>query len=402
MENHYESEYLRYSRILANHSYPLAALELSFLKENIEQTLKRSGNKKIRIASKSIRCTEVMKMVLDYDVQFQGIMAYHGLEAVKLSQSGFDDILLGYPIVDTNILYEIAQELKKGKFICLMTDSKEHLELIEEAGRKMKVKFPVCVEIDLSKNYPGLRFGVWRSGIDNKESLGSYLRSLESKEHIKLCGLMGYEAQIAGLGDHSGGNFFTNKIIQQLKKWSVKHVKTWRTEALELIEQKGIKLQFVNGGGTGSLETTIEEERVTEVTVGSGFYCSHLFDKYNNFQLKPALFYGVQIVRRATSDILTAHGGGFIASGEPAPIKAPEIYLPQIVQLMANEGAGEVQTPLKVTELHKFGFDIGSPVYLRHAKAGELCERFNKIIFIHEDEKLSEALTYRGMGWSFG
>lgn len=400
MSNHL-SQYEKYCNLLSQQSYPIAVLDVDLLNKNIQKNLERAGNKKIRIASKSIRCVEVMKRIFDYHPQFQGIMAFHGLEAIHLTKAGFDDILLGYPIVDKNLLYKIAEEVKKGKKICLMVDCLEHLEITEEVGRKTNTQFQVCVDIDLSKDYPGLRFGVWRSSIFNKKTLQLFLDKVKNKQHIKLCGLMGYEAQIAGLGDNISGNFLTNQVVNKLKSTSIKHIKKWRKEAIDLIQENGFELSIVNGGGTGSLETTIAEEEISEVTVGSGFFCSHLFDNYNNFNLEPAFFYGVQVVRNPKPDIFTCHGGGFIASGEPEAIKAPIIHLPNGLSMMPNEGAGEVQTPLKVKNKTK-NFGIGSPVFFRHAKAGELCERFNKIIFIKEDNSLSESLTYRGMGWSFG
>ena len=41
---------------------------------------------------------------------------------------------------------------------------------------------------------------------------------------------------------------------------------------------------------------------------------------------------------------------------------------------------------------------IGDRVYLRHAKAGELCERFNALYLVRGDEVVDEVATYRGEG----
>ena len=42
-------------------------------------------------------------------------------------------------------------------------------------------------------------------------------------------------------------------------------------------------LEFVNGGGTGSVERTAAEPAVTEVAAGSGLYAPTLFDGYRAF-----------------------------------------------------------------------------------------------------------------------
>jgi len=245
-----------------------------------------------------------------------------------------------------------------------------------------------------------LRFGVWRSTIVDDGSLKKIVEKIKGKDHILLDAIMGYEAQVAGLGDKIPGQSAKNTVVKILKNRSVKRIRRRRKAAVDYINSQGFELKIVNGGGTGSLETTSQEDVVTEVTVGSGFYNSHLFDNYSNFSLSPALFYGVQIVRQPTPDIYTCHGGGFIASGAIDSTKPPIIHLPQHGRFIDTEGAGEVQTPVTFKNL-KSPLHIGDPVYLRHAKAGEVCERFNKIITL-DGEQIGEVLTYRGLGLNFG
>ena len=60
---------------------------------------------------------------------------------------------------------------------------------------------------------------------------------------------------------------------------------------------------------------------------------------------------------------------------------------------------GEAQTPLLGERAVRLR--IGDRVYMRHAKAGELCERFNSLYLIAGDEIVAEAPTYRGEGHAF-
>jgi D-serine deaminase-like pyridoxal phosphate-dependent protein len=58
-----------------------------------------------------------------------------------------------------------------------------------------------------------------------------------------------------------------------------------------------------------------------------------------------------------------------------------------------------VQTPL-----HGAAADLlraGDRVWFRHAKAGELCERFNELHLIDGDAVTGTVLTYRGEGKAF-
>ena len=60
-------------------------------------------------------------------------------------------------------------------------------------------------------------------------------------------------------------------------------------------------LEFVNGGGTGSVERTSAEAAVTEVAAGSGLYCPVLFDGYRAFSSRPAAFFALPVTRRPFS-----------------------------------------------------------------------------------------------------
>ncbi|MEM9823872.1 MAG: alanine racemase [Bacteroidota bacterium] len=394
------SNYHSYKNRLKGFTFPYAVLDLALFRKNIQRNLARAGNKKIRIATKSIRCVSATKMILDSDPQFQGLMTYHGKEVLFLLREGFNDLLMGYPIVNEALIELIGAAIKQGKRVCLMIDSQAHLQLIDKVGKRLKTKIPVCIDLDLSDNYPGLRFGVWRSSIDSLPKLEKLLEHLKKLDYVRLKGLMGYEAQVAGVGDQVEGAALKNFLVYQLKKRSIKRLRQLRRQAIALVESQGFDLDFVNGGGTGSLETTAQEEVVSEVTVGSGFYNAHLFDNYRAFDLDPALFYAIEVVRQSNPGVYTCHGGGFIASGAVEASKAPQVYLPQTGYLDPLEGAGEVQSPIRFKTLSE-PLQLGDPVFLRHAKSGELCERFKTLVVL-DGENRREWATYRGNNCTFG
>jgi D-serine deaminase-like pyridoxal phosphate-dependent protein len=45
---------------------------------------------------------------------------------------------------------------------------------------------------------------------------------------------------------------------------------------------------------------------------------------------------------------------------------------------------------------------IGDRIWFRHAKAGELCERFDTLSLVHSDGSVDAVPTYRGEGMAFG
>ena len=202
---------------------------------------------------------------------------------------------------------------------------------------------------------------------------------------------MGYEAQIAGVADKKG---IISPIIYLLKILSKKHILKHRTQ----IKNQFPEIKFFNGGGTGSIHFSSKDPSISEVTVGSGFFHSHLFDGYNDLLSSASLFFGLPVTRKPNDQTVTCLGGGYIASGEVGRDKLPKIIYPKGLSYIPNEMAGEVQTPLK-SKNHTL--NIGDNVYFRPAKSGEICERFMEIQMLKNGEVVDIAKTYRGEGQCF-
>jgi len=395
----FKLSYTHYKKIFEGNKYPLAFVDMDLLDDNIQLIVKRSKNFPIRIASKSIRCAHILDYILKSNNQFQGIMSFSGAEAVYLSKKGFDDILIAYPVINPEVITEICDELKKSKYINLMVDKLDHVHIINKVGMLNKVKIPISVDIDMSVDFPGLHFGVWRSSIRKPMNLRSILEEIKQMEYVSLDGLMGYEAQIAGVADKVKGKMLMNSVVRSLKRFSINKIASKRKKSVDMIKDMGFDLKIVNGGGTGSLESTIREEVITEVTVGSGFFNSHLFDNYSKFRHQPAAGFACTINRHPDKNIYTCSGGGYVGSGSPESLKLPLPFLPSGAKLLKNEGAGEVQTPITYKGNEKL--KIGDPVFFRHSKAGELCERFNSLNLIRDGKIEQIVPTYRGEGQCF-
>lgn len=394
MKLHPNQTYNYYKKAFHNIEMPFAFVDIDRFDDNVKAIADRAGNKKIRIATKSIRCVGLMQRILKSNSKFQGIMAYNAKEAAWLSQQGFDDILIGYPCFQKSDIEVVVHELKKGKQITLMIDLPEHVQHINAIGELYNCIIPVCIDIDMSSKFPGLHFGVLRSSIQTTESAMALFKIIQQSKFVKLHGLMGYEAQIAGLKDAVPGKFLMNSFIAMLKKYSINEIQQRRKIIVEVLQQQGAPFSFINGGGTGSLEYTSKEDIVTEVTVGSGFYCPGLFDYFSNFQHYPSAGFAIEIVRKPKENVFTCAGGGYIASGKAGSDKLPKPFLPTGARLVDNEGAGEVQTPIQYSGNEQL--QIGDPVFLRHAKAGELCERFQHLYLISNGEVVDKVNTYRG------
>jgi D-serine deaminase-like pyridoxal phosphate-dependent protein len=394
--------YDRYERIFAEVEAPFAFVDLEAMWANAAAMLDRAGDKPIRVASKSIRCRALLEAILRRDERFAGVMTYTLPETLWLAEQGFEDLLLAYPTADAGALGELALRsvANPGGAPVVMVDCVEHLETIESVLGAGAAPVRVCIDVDAGWWALGgrIKVGPKRSPIHTVEQAVALAREIDGRPQIELVGLMAYEGQIAGVGDQPPGRRRRGAAIRFMQRRSAAELAERRAAIVAAVGEL-TDLGIVNGGGTGSLELTAAEPAVTEVTAGSGFYAPALFDHYSRFALTPAAGFALPIVRKPSAKVATALGGGYLASGSGDPARLPAPWLPPGLELDPEEGAGEVQTPLLGTAAANLR--IGDRAYLRHAKAGELCERFDSLHLVEGGEIVDEVPTYRGDGKAF-
>jgi D-serine deaminase-like pyridoxal phosphate-dependent protein len=364
--------------------------------------LGRAGGKPIRVATKSLRCRALTEEILARDRGFRGLMTYTLAETLWLAEAGFDDLLLAYPTADTGLLGDLALRSAgdPGRAPIVVVDCVEHLEAIESVLGADAPPVRVCIDVDAGWWWLGgrVKAGPKRSPVRTVEQAVALAREIERRPQIELDALMAYEGQIAGVPDEPPGRRLRGALIRFMQRRSAAEIAERRAAIVAAIGEF-CELEIVNGGGTGSLELTGAEDAVTEVTAGSGFYAPALFDHYSRFSLTPAAGFALPIVRKPAPELATALGGGYLASGTGDAARLPAPWLPPGLELDPEEGAGEVQTPLSGPPAADLG--VGDRVYMRHAKAGELCERFDALHLVEGERIVDVVPTYRGEGKNF-
>jgi D-serine deaminase-like pyridoxal phosphate-dependent protein len=391
----------RLERATAELDPPFAIVDLDAFRANARDMLRRAGGRPIRLASKSIRCRALLERTLASDAGFRGTLAFTLPEALWLADHGLRDLVVAYPTVDRGALRALAAR-EDDAGIAVMVDDVAQLDAIEAAAASAGTGRPVrvCIDADASWRPLGGRvhIGVKRSPLHTPGQVAALAREIVARPGLRVVGLMAYEAQIAGLGDRPPGKPLLGLALRALQRASARELAQRRAAIVAAVEAVA-PLEFVNGGGTGSIESTAAERAVTEVAAGSGLYGPTLFDAYSRFAPLPAALFALPVVRRPGRGVVTALGGGYLASGSGDRARLPRPVLPTGLRLDGREGAGEVQTPLLGAAADRLR--IGDRVWLRHAKAGELCERFDALHLI-EDERVVETVpTYRGEGRCF-
>ncbi len=394
-----------WKRILEGERMPCAIVDLDAVDANLElfKAAIDGYPQTIRVASKSIRHPWLMKYILESGGEgFRGLMTFSAHEAVALAEQGFDDLLMGYPIARRDEAEAIARLTGEGTRIIATVDSPEQLPVLAAAAAAASATIPVCIDLDMSWRPLGgkLHFGVRRSAVRGVDRSLEVARAIAVTDGLNLEALLGYEAQIAGMREQNPGSRALDPVRKLIKSRSAPVVKELRRKILEALRSDGHNIGLYNGGGSGSIYFTRDDPAVTEVTVGSGFLCPHLFDGYKGIELDPAAYFAIHVVRSADAGFITGAGGGYLASGPGAADRAPIVHLPRGLTPLDMEGFGEVQTPFRCGTSSPM-LSIGDPILCRHAKAGELAERFNEYLFVRGDQIIERQPTYRGLGYAF-
>lgn len=381
--------WVRLREAIVGEPLPCALVDLDAFDANVERILRpvRAHKKTLRPATKSIRVPELIRRVAAHE-GVRGLMTYSAKETLLLAEQGFSDLLCAYPTVQRSDVDALAAAAKHT-VVRVVCDDVAHLEALDAAAERAGTVVGAMVEIDMSyRPLERIHLGVRRSPLRSAEDASAFAERATGFRHLRFDGVMGYEAHVAGVGDQT----LAKRAMKRAARRTLEHTREQICRALPT-------LAVFNGGGTGSAAWAARESALTEVTAGSGFLDSHLFDHYVDMPLVPAAFFALQVVRRPTRGVVTCAAGGYVASGAAGADRLPIVASPERSRLLALEGAGEVQTPIEVPR--DIDLRIGDAVLLRHAKAGELAEHFREYVLIRGSNIETRAATYRGLGYCF-
>jgi D-serine deaminase-like pyridoxal phosphate-dependent protein len=399
-----DERYRSYRRALEGLDLPAAFVDLDVFDRNAARVKSLLGARvTLRVGSKSVRCVAMLRRIFEaLGERARGVLAFTAAEAEFLVARGFRDVVVAYPTSLARDATRFATLNADGAFVAAMVDDRAQLAPLSTAARARGTTVPVMLDVDMAWRPPALgarvALGVRRSPLRSADEVVSLARAVASTEGLRFAGLMGYEAQIAGLPDRDtrGATLTGNAVVKGLSRTQVR---ARRAEVRQALSRAGLAPEVFNGGGTGSLSWSAADPSLTEITVGSGFLGGTLFDGLDEFAPEAALLFALQVTRRPAIDVVTCLGGGYVASGPPGWERMPRPVMPAGLALLAWEGAGEVQTPLRVPP--EIALDPGDPVVFRHAKAGELAERFATYHLVREGRVVEAVPTYRGEGGCF-
>ena len=328
-----------YEQAFAGRDAPFAFVDLDAMRANADHLLAQGGGLPVRVASKSLRCVDVLRRALAHPPvsgsAFRGVLAFTPAEALHLADAGFEDLLVAYPSVDRAALREVARRVRDGVpgRIVVMVDSVEGARFVGDAARELGVRLPVAIDLDAGWHPLGrIVVGPRRSPVCTPEQAEALTRALVEDGSLDVVGLMAYEGQVAGVGDKIPGKPLRSMAIRGMQTGSLRELRHRLPLVVDAVRAElarhGQSLELVNGGGTGSLARTAAGGAVTELAAGSGLYAPTLFDTYRSLSLRPALLFALPVVRRPGPGVVTVLGGGYLASGPAGADRVPTPVLP--------------------------------------------------------------------------
>jgi hypothetical protein len=268
----------------------------------------------------------------------RGFLTFTAEETAFLADRGHDDFILAYPTVQPSDLEILARLTKQGKQVSVMADHVRHLNSLDQAGNTYGVVLNACIEIDMAYRPLGtdaVHLGLRRSPIRTPEQAIEFVNRAKKFSNVRIDSVMGYEG-------HPGTSVtapeaLDNAIKRALKNASVRELTSRRQVVIRSINEAGAELRVVNGGGSGSLISTLRDDSVTESTIGSGLYASALFHHFRDVKYQPAAFFALQVVRFPKEGMITCAGGGYVASGEIKKGKLPLPVMPVGLQYLERK-----------------------------------------------------------------
>ena len=366
---------------------PFALVDLDALWANAADLERRAAPKPIRLASKSVRCRSLQERVLARD-GFQGTLAFTLPEALWLARHGFEDILVAYPTADRTALRRADRsspaERPRAR-VTVMVDSVEQLDLIDAARSAGEPTLGACSRVHRSRRRLSRPRRAHR---DRRQALarahpraGRRARPRDPRprggaarrDHVlrgadrrsrRRAGCAGTGPRLRGAGDPR------DPVAVRARAGRRAAPRGRRGGA-----RARAPLELVNGGGTGSLERTAAEPAITEVTAGSGLYGPALFDSYRAFTPRPAALFALPVVRRPGP----RRGDGArrrLSRLRTRRCRAPARAVSARRPAARPPGGGRRGADPAARRPPRDRLAVGDRVWLRHAKAGELCERF--------------------------
>lgn len=219
---------------------PALLLDLDLFQQNLTRMAARvrESGKALRPHAKAHKCVEIARRQIEAGAC--GVSVATVAEAELMKAAGIGGLLLTSPLADP---LKLARAASIG--VIAVADS---VQLVEWWNDAAKVQLDVVVDLDV---------GDHRTGARSTEQAVEIAEAIDRAEHLRFRGIQAYAAR----GAHAGG-------FEERKKASETALRLV-AEARDQMLAKGLNVEIVTGGSTGSWEIDTCIPVLTELQAGS-------------------------------------------------------------------------------------------------------------------------------------
>jgi D-serine deaminase-like pyridoxal phosphate-dependent protein len=226
---------------------PQLLLDLDILDANLARLRAASQERRVdlRVHFKSLKCGSLARYIMEAGVK--RFLCAKVNEAEVLANSSVNDILVANQIIGQPKLRRLA-EVARRSLVRVCVDDAGNVADMAQTAREVGVTLGVLVEVDV---------GMKRCGVEPGTPALELARRIAAEPGLRFDGLQGYDGHLQLSSDLADKRTRCLAGLEQL-------VGTRR-----LLEQAGIPVSLVTGGGTGTWEWVAGYEGVTEIQPGS-------------------------------------------------------------------------------------------------------------------------------------
>ncbi len=225
---------------------PALVLDLRVLEANIALMagFMAGATAALRPHSKTHKCVEIVRRQIAAGAV--GITCAKLGEAEALAEAA-DDILIANQIVGP-VKIERLIRLRRRTDVMVAVDAEENIRQLSQAAVAGGVDLRLLVEVDV---------GMGRCGVRNMEDALKLAQQIDAAKGLTFSGLQGYEGHAVMIPDFEERKAAAGKAMKLL------------TQVRSFIENHGLPVAIVSGGGTGTYNFTGNYPGVDEVQAGS-------------------------------------------------------------------------------------------------------------------------------------
>ena len=254
---------------------PQLLIDLDAVDRNVRLMLAegRRWGVRVRVHFKSLKCTGLARYVAAAGPD--GFLCAKLNEAEALADAGISDILLANQLIGPHKLRRAAR-LARRCDLAVCVDDIENVRALSAEAVAAGSTIGVLVEVDI---------GMARCGVAAGPAAVELARAVAALPGLRFRGLQGYDGHLQMIADFEARKAQSLAGVEAL-------VSTRR-----LIEQAGLPVEVVTGGGTGTWEFVASVPGVTEVQPGSFVVMDAAYHKVRP-EFAPALSILTAVVSR--------------------------------------------------------------------------------------------------------